>query len=243
MIAWAGVVAKLAEYIATKLIGKKIDMTLDKKSRAAKAFLTFHNAFIELDDVLSKTIDLLDNACNRRKPVIFSKELLRLVPKIQEVSKSFLSSLSSTTAAIQIIDPRLSELLKIVASFKGTYFSPLAKLLLTNKFEVEFTGLHPFKTLSFTKPDSSVLEIDYETYYAMTADVTHLLIPASWAQEQLVKAMQQGISQYEIGPRDYDKARALCIELKEHRQRIAVAREALREFISKTFSIEDLLFH
>ncbi len=52
MLTWMGIIGKLIELVLTKVVGSKIDLVLDDKRRAAKAFVRFHESVITLESML-----------------------------------------------------------------------------------------------------------------------------------------------------------------------------------------------
>jgi hypothetical protein len=57
MILWAGFIGKLLDFILSKVIAKKVEMRLDERKNAARAFLQMYEALIALESVTAKFKD------------------------------------------------------------------------------------------------------------------------------------------------------------------------------------------
>lgn len=238
MLMWSGLFAKVVEFIANKLIGKKIDLAMDKKSRAAKAFLQLHNSFVEVDKTLGKVIDVFTEGCKNKKHIVLSKKFMELVPEIDSCSKDFLIALSRTMYSIEIIDPNLAIMLAGIRSRKLGYLL-LRSFYNASQLNVDFERLHPFKKISYTALDESLSGLNIDEYYSRISDRES----ARKVHEELRDVIEHGILKGEIKPKDFKKICFFSKELRRHREKLGEARELLRMFISTAFSIEDLLFY
>lgn len=244
MITWTGFVGEMIKFVVTKLVGKRLDMSLDRKSWAARSFLNFYDAVADLEDILHEVIGSLEVACDRRKPVIFSKNLIRLAPDIDKTSKEFLRTLNATMYAVEIFDPKLALLLCDIHYLKWRHLTALSEVFQNAQFSILFTGLHPFKKLSFTSPTEQALAIDFEEYYRTMPEVQRNKFrnaDSPDAHKKLVKFLVRNAVAKEIGPQDFEQALSLCKELQLHRAKLCEAHEALRAFIAGAFTLEDVL--
>jgi hypothetical protein len=164
MIAWAGFIAKIVEFVSTKLIGKIIDISLDRRSCAAKTFLAFYNSFVSLEKLLEKIIAIFDEAQQKCKPAIFSKKMIEVADEIQEVSKDFLGCLNSTVNAIHIFDPKLAALLAEIRVGKGHWLS-IYDIFSDAKFNITAKARRNMENIIYTFPGKDAESIDLEKYY------------------------------------------------------------------------------
>jgi len=230
--------AKAIEFIVTKLISKKIDLAMDKKSRAAHAFWDLYNSLIEADKLLAKVINVFTEACENQKHIVFSKKLVELAPEIDSCSKTFFTALHNTISAVHIFDPNLAILLAGIQNMKGGYLS-LLPLVESFELDVDFQRLHPFKKINYITLGENVAKLDLDVYYAKISD----LDSAIKTHTELVTVIKQWVIEGEIKPKDFVKICNFSKELMGYKKKLGEARETLRVFISKSFSIEDLLFY
>lgn len=238
MITGSVLFAKAIEFIVTKLISKKIDLAIDKKNRAAHAFWDLYNSLIEVDKLLAKVISVFTEACENQKHIVFSKKLVELAPEIDSCSKNFFVALHNTISVIQILDPNIAILLAGIRDIKGSYLS-LWRVYEAFGLNVDFQQLHPFKKIDYITLDENVTKLELDVYYGKISNRDS----AIRTHEELMKVIEQGIIKGEIEPKDFVKICSFSKELITYKKKLGEAREALRIFISKSFSIEDLLFY
>lgn len=238
MITGSVLFAKAIEFIVTKLISKKIDLAMDKKGRAAHVFWDLYNSLIEIDKLLVKLINVFTEACENQKHIVFSKKLVELTPEIDSCSNSFFAALHSTIYAVQILDPNLATLLAGIQGMKGEYLS-LWRICEGFRLDVDFQQLHPLKKIGYITLDENVTELELDAYYRKISNRDS----AVRIHEELMEVIKQGVIKGEIEPKDFEKICSFNKELIDYKKKLGEAREALRIFISKSFSIEDLLFY
>lgn len=89
MITWLGFIGNMVEFMATKLLGSRIDLTLDKKRKAARTFLRLHHILKELEAVTLEIHEKIGNP-NRDYPLGNGAWLFNIDQEVTRLSNEFL---------------------------------------------------------------------------------------------------------------------------------------------------------
>ena len=87
--------------------------------------------------------------------------------------------------------------------------------------------------------NKNAAKFELDTYYEKISDRES----AIRTHEEFMKVIKKGIIKREIEPKDFEKICSFSKGLIDYKKKLGDAREALRMFIAKSFSIEDLLFY
>ena len=66
MFGFVGFVGKVIDLVLTRVAGKHIELSLDKKQQAAKAFVRFHESVTDLQAVLDEFLKYSESFIQRR---------------------------------------------------------------------------------------------------------------------------------------------------------------------------------
>jgi hypothetical protein len=242
MLGWLGFCAKVVEFILTKAAGRTIDLSLDRKHRAAKGLLQLYSTLEESTAVLGQLCIIFDKAVERRKPVIFSKDLVPFENRITYLTEDFARHYSELIDAIYIFDSRLGHLLRDVQGFKVQSLTAFGALLRKARFTIEFGGLHPFKKVSFSMFDDQIADINLDEIVeaskfenCQSGDVPER------APNKLVDALSVLLVEDEFTASDFEKVHYLRDRLRKQAALLEKTLPMLRDFIASNFTISDLL--
>jgi hypothetical protein len=117
MLTGLGLIGKLIEFLATKLIGRRIDLSLDDRRRACRAFTELYYCVDRLEEITSiflNELDLLqaDSAYN------IINEYHNQSDAIESVSRRFLEIKAEVGWALEVFDPTLAAALVQLYQFK-----------------------------------------------------------------------------------------------------------------------------
>jgi hypothetical protein len=243
MITWIGLLAKLTESVLTKLAGRRIELSLDKRHRAAKGLLRFYDTLQQARDLVEELVDVFGAACSRRKPVLFSKDLVPFENAIVRVNEDFQRHFDEMAAAISILSPELGSALHTVRGFKTSTTTAFGALLKKARFELEYDGLHPFRKVAFTTFRNEVLELDIEAL-AEASSIPISDDPPFGPPEsnELARALATLLVEDEFTADDFEKVAYLRDRLRNQKVVLEVAVELLRKFIAANFTVADLLY-
>jgi hypothetical protein len=118
MFVWVGLIGKLVELILSKIVGKCLDLKLDERKRAAKAFLEFHEAVAKLEMVARDFLRAVHPAVVGEKPRLYRAPFDAIARDADAASRAFVDSFRELHQVINIYEPKLALLLCGISHFK-----------------------------------------------------------------------------------------------------------------------------
>src|SRR5262249_12169042 len=111
MIFWVGFIGKLVDLILTKVIGKQVDLKLDERKRAARAFVRLHEAIAQLENAAWEFLALAEPVVEGRRSYLWKSPLRKLAGEADDASRDFGDALAGLLRVIGIYDSALAFLL------------------------------------------------------------------------------------------------------------------------------------
>jgi hypothetical protein len=207
MVTLSSLIGKVLELMATKLLGKLIDLPLDRRRQSAKVFFALYQSTTELSGLLQRIILIFEDASKRKKPIILSKELVPLLEEVIAQSRRFSSAMAKTINVLDIVDPRLASLLVVSRNAKEVMLSSLGKALESSHLELVFSGLHPFTQICFTISSADLSQLNLNAAY-VELDSASRSVDQSRAQQArltLERDLKSLLKEDRIGPHDFDR--------------------------------------
>lgn len=118
MIGAAGCVAKIAEFIITKLVGLSIELVLDPRRRAAMAFLSFYESLRCLELSSQKLEGELESVVTGKAARLFGVPMEQIAKELQDGTNAFIQSIQQLESVISIYDKELSAMLFGIRTMK-----------------------------------------------------------------------------------------------------------------------------
>ena len=147
LLTWVGFIGRLIELLVVKVAGKKIDLTLDRKKKAAQVFVSLYDAVLFLETVTGQFLRNIQPVVDGRKFRIYSFWIKDLSSEIEDASVRFLSGLNAVLPVIEFYDPNLTALLSEIRHGKSAFLEemalgglPLSPAFAAMKFEVGWDG-------------------------------------------------------------------------------------------------------
>jgi hypothetical protein len=242
MLGWLGLFAKAVDFLLAKAAGRAIDLSLDRKHRAAKGLLRLYSTLEENSAVLGQLLTIFDKALERRKPVIFSKDLVPFENHITYLTEDFARHYNEFIDAIYIFDPHLAHLLQDVQGLKVQSLTAFGVLLRKARFAIEFGGLHPFKKVSFSTFEDEIADIDLDEIVGASNFENRQSgdVPGR-APNKLVDALSVLLLEDEFTASDFEKVHYLRDRLRKQAALLQKTLPILRDFIASNFTISDAL--
>src|SRR5688500_7482734 len=103
MLTWLAFSGKVIEYIATKLLGKQLDLARDDRKRACLRCINFLDAFDTLHARFSAFLHLIDSFAAGRNTKLYRSHLDEVTRDLQSASDEFLRNLSGLIKAISVM--------------------------------------------------------------------------------------------------------------------------------------------
>lgn len=281
MLTWMGFVGKLIDLLINKLAGKKIDLALDEKKKAAKAFVRFHEAVVELEQTLANLLTYIETFKENRNTKIHMSQMGRRVTgNLNKASVEFVESLKDLGEVIYFYDYDLAllfaeiffmkqGLLQNVYAFfersvqleleiESEYYEKRPKTVYEDEFGnkrilpvAKFTTIlvdNSYCSIEYTIPDDTLMNLDFKEQFEQivrsknTTDFWERHRNMQKLQDEVFTIISLNTKSEFIRYEDKEKLIELYPKLKSHKELLTKAREGLREFIQKQFSLADVLY-
>ncbi len=245
MITWAGLAGKLIEFLATKLLGKKLDVALDERKRACRAFLRLHDALYDLEHLTLRVVGILDRVAVAGKPRLYSAWFRGLQDEIKASTSTFIDAAAEVSQVLEVLDPALLLAFGSVHASKGGLIAAASKVFSGQvaQFDVECQASSDrLRRISYTVPPKSLMTLDLEELYKSMADKPLPRGMLGGSSDTLARRLPQKNPVERLTPIDVSGIQGLSALLSNHLVLVGRAREKLRELIATKFSIEDLLY-
>jgi hypothetical protein len=241
MIGWIGFIGKVVEAVVKTAAGKTVARSFDRRYRAAHALVKFYHTLHETNEILDRLIRIFDQAVEKKKPVIFSKDLVPLESRIHENAAELRAAFTGLCSAIYVFDPELARMLARIQGFKMASLTAFGALYDRAVFRIEVAERHPFSSVSFTTFSDDIKSLDLAKLVSESR-FPHILDDFStFEMNKLVAALGTLLIEDSFGPSDFGKVDFLNQRLKNQRQLAVRAEKGLRKLIASQFTIADLL--
>jgi hypothetical protein len=271
MFGFVGFVGKCIDLILTRVAGKHIELSLDKKRQAAKAFVRFHESGTDLQAVLDEFLKYSETFIQQRNFNLRASRIAPIVARLQPASREFVDSLGDLGPALRLYDPPLADVLgRVVVMKHGLLENVYSFFLQSVEAEVSRNAPYPktplraraafgytqvdayFCSLDLTLPNDTLIEADWNELVEKVArvkgpDILNLFFDErNRAREiehnaNLLEIIQNNIEHLHIDYSDLPRLTSLYSKLQQHRKILSEALEGLRNFITGQFSISDVL--
>jgi hypothetical protein len=241
MVTWSGFIAKVVELLISKVVGKKIDLALDDRKKAARTFLRLHHLLNELEAITREIRSNIDNP-NRDYPRMRGAWIHEIDERVANLSNDFFRLSDDLDMVLSFFDPVLQ---KALANLAYSKFSLL--VCASHGWHSAAVDLPKSIEVTYTYPDERLMSIDLEFHYQwLLQNKEPKLDSLDWPQSVLIGIEQDEMIREDSIPCDPGESRLIRIaELRRvldiHLTLLTEANAALRAFIGKTFRIEDVL--
>lgn len=242
MLIWQGVIGKMIGFMASKLAGKRLDLALDEKKKAAKAFVKLYFAMQQLEEITARLIEDLEEIQNGKEFYIRGGTLLSISQMIDANTWVFLDGVEDLGEVIDLYDPVLSAELVQLSTYKASFLMHASE---TFKVEEDPTSHHVL--ITYSKPADKFLTIDFDETYEWLKAREHLYDVRDvfeWPQNFVVRyCIEEG--DLETSVVRLDDAHAVMKfygMLKQHSAALSTGKERLRSLIISQFKPEDILY-
>lgn len=242
MLTGQGLIGKLVYFLASKLIGKQLDLALNDKKRACRAFVELYYCVERLEDITGHFIEALDEVQHSEDTWILVNQFALHGPSLDAVSRRFIDIGTELNRAVQLYNEDLADAVDQLYRFKYSFL-----LFMADSLEIMDKDGERNRLLKYIEPSPRVLHIDMEGYYQWIKESRdkHLTdqVTLDWPQNMLTySAFGEHFRENIIEIADVEAVKHFLRVLKDHGAVLTVAREKLRKFIVENFSIEDVLY-
>jgi len=245
MFVWVGLIGKLVELILSKIVGKRLDLKLDERKRAAKAFLEFHEALAKLEMVAHDFLRAVHPAVVGEKPRLYRAPFDAIARDADAASRAFVDSFRALHQVIRIYDPKLALLLAGISHFKrGMLTSSFTEKM---KFELLPNPDSVF-SVKYSAPSERLMKASLEdSYEAVSQSADQLKADESrvwlreWPKDILLSLVEENLIESSIPDNRIAEITAFYEIVAKYAPLLTHAREQLARFLREKFTIEDLL--
>lgn len=262
VIGWLGFIGRLMQFCVEKIVGKRIDLRLDERKRAATSFIRLYNSLQDLDSICAQFLGILEPVVNGSRKRLRNEWVRRLSEATDKASAEFLDAAKEMVGAIQIFDPTLALLLGQVQQSKFIYLSLSSGFdQLTSPVELNTDAGGRLESVRYSAPSDDLETIDFESLYQTMErwgtrpfserdyEVDFVegkpvvgQVALEWPKDSLLNLLDGKVVDRVLMPTDVGQITSLYELTQRHLSLLTQTRETLRSFISENFSIDDLLY-
>ena len=245
MLTWVGFVARLLDFVLTKIVGRKVDFALDERKRAARAFLDLCDAVDEIVALTEIFLARLQPIVDGEKSRIFSAWLAPIAGELDHASNAFVQALSDLQRVIAIYDPQLSGMLSNIRESKAEILAGISLSgIFATGMRFQITEGKRLKAIEYTMPTEEAMGADFEGMYRAFEELleSRRRTPAEWPVDSLTSFVRDRMIVGSVTPTSVDEIRALHRVISEYLPLLVSTSDRLGQFIRERFTIEDLLY-
>lgn len=242
MLTGQGLIGKLVELLATKLLSREIDLALDDRKRACRSLVELYFCIDGLEDVTARFIEELQGVEDQTSGWRAINGMALYGRTLDSLSQRFLNAGAELYQTLTIIDPPLADALGPLYGFKHSFL-----LFMSDSIQVKDKDGERNRVLCYREPTERILGIDASSYYEWVKD--HPLrtlshdVHLEWPNNMLVGfEFREDFPSVEIEVSDPQAIAQFRSILEKHGEALGVAREKLRELLSKNFKVEEILY-
>jgi len=245
MFVWSGFISKLVELILSKIVGKQLDLKLDQRKSAAKVFLEFHDALVNLETVAHDFLREVSPEVVSKNPRLYRFPFTTIARNADVASRSFVDSFCKLHQVISIYDTQLALLLSGISHFKqgllASSFTERMKFeLLPNPDSVFF--------IKYSAPSERLLGASLENSYEAAYQIADRLRISDgewlkeWPKDVLLSLVEENLIEGTIPDNRVAEFTEFYKIVDMYTPLLTKAREQLACFMREKFTLEDLLY-
>jgi hypothetical protein len=234
VVGWIEYVGRLINFAIEKISGKKIDLSMDERRRAARKFLALYHAVSDLE-VLCRELVIELRALNQEQDPSVPRDWLREATcSIDETSQRFLEATHGLIETLRIFDPVLAS---TVSGLEANKFSFL--MLAVRGFERVGDDND---VVEYTQPSEEANSLDLTANYKWHDENDGNPGPIEWPDGVALSLIDIDDTEIDrLNLREPASLTRLADMIERHLQSLTAARESLARFLRDSFKFEDVL--
>ena len=237
MVGWTSIIGKTISFVLEKIAGKKPNLCLDDRRKAARQLYGLYFAICDLEVLCKELIVELREMTESADPSVSAEWLSNISIAVDETSERFLEATQGLIDVLTIFDPVLAQ---AVSGLEAHKFSSL--LIAANGFEPQLEN--GAQAVKYTSPGPREDELDLAKTYQWYADHTPLdhSAPIEWPNDVLMNFVDESdLKVARLNLSEPESMSRLAELIEKHIESLTAARVKLAGFLSQNFKIEDLL--
>ncbi|HMJ54624.1 MAG TPA: hypothetical protein VK540_21230 [Polyangiaceae bacterium] len=238
MVGWFGLVSKLLDFTLDKLVGKKLELAMDDKRKAARVFLGMYHALRDLEVLSMEILSEIEVMIREDDPSVSAEWLRNVSLALEGRSELFLDSSYGIRDVLSVIDPALANAVAELEAGKSSFL-----IMASHGIEPEFEE-NMVTAVKYTYPKAGVDDFDLEAHYKWYAEHYPLSnsSPVNWPSWALHGFIQRDeVCEDRLVLRDPHSMQRFAALVQHQLRSLSATRDALGAFISERFTLEDLL--
>jgi hypothetical protein len=235
VVGWIEYIGRLINFAVEKISGKKIDLSMDERRRAARKFLALYQAVSDLELLCRELVIELRAMSEEQDPTVSCHWLYDASCAIDETSQRFLEATHGLLETLKIFDPILAN---TVSGLEAHKFSFL--MIAVHGFERVGDGK---EVVHYTQPSDRANSLDLPANYKWYAESDLGSSPIEWPEEVALSFINddEDTKTDRLNLRDPASMKRLADLIEQHPRSLSEARESLAKFLRDNFKFEDLL--
>lgn len=242
MFTGAAIIGKLVELVASKLLGRTFDLSVDKRRRVCKAFTAFYFSVERLEELVEEVREGIGLSLETNDPNRAVSAVLGTAESLESLSRRFYDEGQDLYWALSIFDPALAEAVSDLCMSKFSFLHLIAGSISVG----DQWPASPTTPIRFLEPSPDVLSLDVDAYYqwlrnnrSKPFEEREML---EWPTAALRGQLERLFKERQISLNDVGGWRDLLKILVEHSEHLSRARELLRTFLATNFKIDEILY-
>jgi hypothetical protein len=236
MLMGTGLLSKFVELVASKLIGKRLDLAMDEKRRACHTLVELYSILLGFSSIASKmVVELEESEFDSVTPI----SLIYVNHKsIQAQTVRFFDLGDDLSLTLGVVDPALAAVFDQIHHFKASVFYALSESI-----SIPEDGPRN-QSIAYRHPSDRLLEIDMNAYYqtleAFRND--YWQAPSIWPDDILMSPEYSvAFTSVRFATDDKQQLIAFTDDLKLQLESLNRAAEHLRVLIKDNFTLDEVL--
>lgn len=242
MFTGAAIIGKLVELIASKLLGRAIDLTGDKRRRVCRAMTALYFSVERLEELVEEVIRGIERSLETRDPNWAVSTVLNASPSLEALSQRFYDEGEELYWVLTIFDPALAKAVSDLFMSKFSFLHFIEESISVGQ-QWPADATVPIK---FLEPSPEVLSLDVEAYYTWLLENHEKPFeersPLDWPTEALQGRLDRLFKERQIALADAGGWADLMKILVVHLEHLSRARELLHAFLAANFKIDEVLY-
>jgi hypothetical protein len=231
VITWVGFIGKLFEFALERIVGRKIDLGMDEKKQAARAFVRLYESMEVLEKSAGEFLVAIQPIVDGKKVRIYKAWMSRLPRDINQGSAEFLSVIQEVRRVVRFYDVDLAVFLSdiLVNKVRISAFDSM-------KFQIDWDEEHHLRGLSYTIPSESLMRAELQPFFPQKYGEIGM-----WPENNLVALFERQVNEGTVAVDDVPKIIWLHQKASEQLPLLTQARKHLGEFIKTNFTLTELI--
>jgi hypothetical protein len=236
MLMGTGLLSKFVELVASKLIGKRLDIALDEKRRACYSFVELLSILKGFHSITEGFIQEIDQYEGESWVTINLLAIHRQT--VQSLTTRFFVLNNDLFLTLDVLDPALAEIFSQIHTFKGSIFYALADSITIPEEEPRN------QSIVYRHASDRVLAIDMEAFYRSLQGLRKddQDRPWIWPVELAeVADWQAAFPSIQFKTNDIEELKRFVNDLRGQLHLLKMAVDQLRTLIKDNFTLDEVL--